>query len=219
MRKFSLTVLLLITIITYSRAQIMGFGHHWEEGCYYDINGNKTCGLISEYIRAQSIFEADRNFLFKKDKDDKRVKIYAKNTKSFVVGKDSFVVSNSQILDETPYLQVAIDKPLKLFIARLPRQTPGFGMGMPIGVLTATMAVSFSYTKNKYYYGADQDSIFQVKRKDFIEVMCKIMADKPNVVAKIKDKTYRFGDLDDLLVFYLTGTEPAAQPENDHPNG
>jgi hypothetical protein len=220
MPKFLITVLLLITIDFNSEAQVMGFGHHWEDGCYYDASGVKTCGLISEYIRAQSLFDGDRHFLFKKDKDDKRVKIYAKDTKAFVVGKDSFVVSNSDILNETPYLQVVIDKPLKLFVARLPRQT-GFGVGIPgSGLVTMAVGLSFSYTKNKYYYGTDQDKIEPVNRKEFIETMSKLMADNPSVVAKIKDKTYRYGDLDDLVEFYLRGddklTHPAYNPNEHH---
>jgi hypothetical protein len=219
MRKFLITLLLLITIATHSHAQFMGFGHHWENGCYYDTSGIKTCGLISEYIREQSIFDGERHFLFKKDSADKRVKIYAKATKAFVVGKDSFVVSNSDILHETPYLQVVINKPLKLFVARLPRSV-GMGVGFPAGsIITMTVGMSISYTKNKYYYGTDQNKIEPINRKEFIETMSKLMADNPNVVAKIQDKTYRYGDLDELVEFYLHGIDTLTRPPynpNEH---
>jgi len=212
------TILLLCFLIvtTAVKAQFMGFGHHWVAGCYYDLEGKKTTGLLSEYIKEPSLFDGpEKYFLFKENKDSAKIKVLAKNVRSFVAERDSFVISNSKILNETPFIQVIIDKQTKLYVARLPRQTPGFGVMSGAGAIVTSIGVSFSYTKNKYYYGESPDSITQVKRKNFVEVMSKIMADKPEAVAKIKNETFTFGYIDNLIDFYLTGKMPKQDDEND----
>ncbi|WPU94176.1 hypothetical protein SNE25_01385 [Mucilaginibacter sabulilitoris] len=46
-----------------------------------------------------------------------------------------------------------------------------------------------------------------MKKKDFIAVMSKIMESKPEVVERIKNKTYHYRDMNELAGFYKTGVE------------
>jgi len=62
-----------------------------------------------------------------------------------------------------------------------------------------------------YFYGEDPDSVTLIKHKNFIDVMSIILAAKPKLVAKIKDKTYTLGWMDEILEFYNTGKEPQKQ--------
>jgi hypothetical protein len=81
-------------------------------------------------------------------------------------------------------------------------------LGTSIGFLSIAGETSFPYTKEKYYYGNNPDNLTELTRKDFMNVMSRVMADKPEVVAKIQKKDYRYGDMKDLLVYYYTGKEP-----------
>jgi len=204
MLKITLPLLLiLLFFVDIANAQ------KWQPGYFYDNDGNKNVGFIANYINDEYIRDPNqKSFLFKAGPNDNYSKIFAGNITSFVVAQDSFVVSDSRILNETPFLQVATNGPLKLYIARLPRHTPEFGLGTQIGFLSIGGATSFPYTKNKYYYGNNPDNITELTRKDFIDVMSRVMADKPEVVKKIQDKDYRYGDMNDLLVYYMTGKEP-----------
>jgi len=208
MRKILLPIFFLAIINTFTHAQADD-DKHWQPGCYYDNDGVKNTGFITYYINEEfANSPAQKFFLFKRNPNEIGVKVFAGNITSFVVARDSFVVSDSRILNETPFIQVAVNNPLKLYVARLPRHTPEFGLGTSIGFLSIAGETSFPYTKNKYYYGNNPDNLTLLTRKDFIDVMSKIMADKPEVVEKIQKKDYRYGDMDDLLVYYLTGKEP-----------
>ncbi len=219
MRKFFLSLCMTVFLFTFAKAQFMGFGHNWVPGYFYDLNGKKNMGLLADYIKERSLFDGpDKFFLYKKDKDADKIKELAKNVRSFVVEKDSFVVSNSDILEETPFLDVAIDHPLKLYATRLPRHVSVMGPVGAVGPILLSAGVSFSYTTNKYYFGTSPDSITALSRKNFIEIMSKIMADKPEIVGKIQDRTYRYSDIDDLLVLYITGKQPVNDTSNSGEN-
>jgi hypothetical protein len=84
--------------------------------------------------------------------------------------------------------------------------TGGFAgnVGMGVGVGTSVGGG----VKTTYYYGISPDKVTKLEKKQFIEVMSIILADKPDVVAKIKDKTFRYGDMDDLINYYKTGQMP-----------
>jgi hypothetical protein len=208
MRKILLSILFLTVIHLFANAQADD-DKHWQPGYYYDNDGIKNTGFITYYINEEfANSPAQKFFLFKRNPKDIGTRVFAGNITSFVVARDSFVVSDSKILNETPFIQVAINSPLKLYVARLPRHTPDFGLGTSIGFLSVAGEMSFPYTKNKYYYGNNPDNLTQLTRKDFIDVMSRIMADKPEVVEKIQKKDYRYGDMNNLLVYYLTGKEP-----------
>jgi hypothetical protein len=42
------------------------------------------------------------------------------------------------------------------------------------------------------------------------------MADKPEIADRVKNKTYRYGDIKELIVYYQTGVAPGynVKPEN-----
>jgi hypothetical protein len=85
-------------------------------------------------------------------------------------------------------------------------------VGNPAMIGTAMMytaGFAFSGNKNVYYYGSDADALTKLEKKQFIEVMSKLMADKPEVVVKIQDKTFKYGKLKSCL----TIIKPVSYPE------
>ena len=108
---------------------------------------------------------------------------------------------------------VSVDNTTKLFAVKTAKNgfplmlnTGGGGVNFGVGMGIATTVGGG--TRTTYYYGSNQDKVTKLEKKQFMEVMSNIMADKPEVVAKIKDKTFRYGDMEDLLTFYRTGQMP-----------
>jgi hypothetical protein len=189
----------------------------WQPGHFYGTDGTINSGFIADYIAPPNGPDPDRQFfLFKRNPNDEPMRVFAANITSFIVARDSFVVSDSKLLTETPFVKVVGNGPLKLYITSLPRQTPTFGLGGSIGFLSVAGASSFPYTKNKYYYGHDPDNLTELSRKDFTDVVSSVMADKPEIAEKVKNKTYRYGDIKELIVYYQTGVAPGynVKPEN-----
>jgi hypothetical protein len=209
MRKILLSIFFLAVVHISAHAQADN-SKHWQPGYYYDNDNIKHTGFISYFVNEEYANSAAQKFFLFRDNatDEVGRRIFAGNITSFVVARDSFVVSDAHVLNETPFLQVAVNNPLKLYIARVRRHSPEFGVGTSIGFLSIAGETSFPYTKEKYYYGKTPDNLTELTRKDFINVMSQVMSDKPEVVAKIQKKDYRYGDMKDLLVYYNTGKEP-----------
>lgn len=76
------------------------------------------------------------------------------------------------------------------------------------------VGVGFTYVKSEYYFSDDPDNIIELTKKNFIEIMSKIMSEKPELIERIKDKRLRIGDMDAVFYFYKYGLmPPAAAPD------
>ena len=191
----SILLLLLFLIITAeSKAQL--FSGRFGPGYYYTIDGQKVVGKIDRNADLYWEDPKNRYLLFKPDFQERQVDY--KGIRSFVVDKDSFTVSHTEFLA----YRVLLNTPVKLYSYF---KWPPFAYGRVYPVKETT-----------YLYGSSPDDVTFVTRENFIEVMSMIMADKPNVVAKIKDKTYRLAWIDDLITYYQTGQMPGK--DNDKYN-
>ena len=207
MRKILLSILLLVMCLA-ANAQTAGLATVWNKGYYYDNSGQKISGFLADYSHNVNVFHPnDDYFLFSKSDDTaynarESVKVFSKDIKSFVAGKDTFVVSNSDKIKKTPFLAVLVNNDLKLYAVEMWRGT-SFGL-VALATIATNNVLVMDYT---YYYGTDRDNLTKLTHKEFMDVMTKVMADKPNVVAKIQDKTYRYSDMKELLIYYKTGKE------------
>jgi hypothetical protein len=204
------TILLTLCIlsVTFSvNAQM--FGRKWVEGRVYDLNNKRFNGFIA-WTPPEPTFKSkiDDHLYFKDDKKKNEIEVRSSKIRSFVIGADSFVVSHNPQLATAPFVSVVIDKPIKLFVSYTTRSSPAGGIGMiPIGI-------SFNRQKGVYYFGADADFVTQLDKDNFVDAMSRIMSDKPEVVAKIADKTYKYRHRGELIKLYLTG-QTTDQTNND----
>jgi hypothetical protein len=202
-----LLVLCILSVTFSAKAQL--FGRDWSEGSYYDLSGKKITGLISWSVPSKSIFSGPGdNIFFKPNKEGKKVKIPSTQLTAFVMENDSFVISHHQDLAKAPFLAVMLNSAVKLYLSSTARASAPMMVGNPAMMGTAMMytaGFAFSGNKNVYYYGSDADALTKLEKKQFIEVMSKIMADKPEVVAKIQDKTFKYSKIEKLLDYYKTG--------------
>ncbi|MDT3405514.1 hypothetical protein [Mucilaginibacter terrae] len=195
MRTILLALCILGVTLT-SHAQSL-FGKTWIDGYYYDLTGKKVTGLISWSAPQKSLFSTEGDRIFFKEKEDaQKVKLLSKQISGFVMDKDSFVVSKHIDLKDFSFLSVVLNTPTKLYLSTI-----------AYSAITSNGMVSGGVLKN-YYYGPDPDNITKITRKNYIDVLSQLMADKPDVVAKIKDKKFRFGRIDDLVEYYQTGVIP-----------
>ena len=68
--------------------------------------------------------------------------------------------------------------------------------------------VGYSSSDTKYFYGEDPDHVTRLEKKNFIDIMSELLAGKPHVVKRVKDKTFKIGKIDELLYFYRTDNYP-----------
>lgn len=186
---------------TLSLAAQAQYGIHinnFKPGYYYTDTSKKIIGKIEKNTaEVYSDSPEDKYILFKTG--DEKTEIKFADIKSFVMDKDSFTISRKKLIA----YKVMVSGPVNLYsyVTFSGGYNPGFmgGSGMMMGG---------GYTQSKvthYFYGATPDSVVEIKRRNFIEGMSFVMASKPDVVAKIKDKTYTMGWLDELIELYTTG--------------
>lgn len=186
----------------------------WYEGRLYHTNGEIFDGLVSWTPPRKGEYEDGDMVLYKRDEMAETVPVPYYKINAFIMGGDSIVVSHNVLFKNSPFMTVVLDNSaLKLYTNKVMKNgiplminsggfSGGFGMGVGIGTSVG------GGVKTTYYYGKTADNVTKLEKKRFIDVMSELMADKPEVVAKIKDKTFRYGDMGDLVTFYLTGQLP-----------
>lgn len=200
-------LLLCIFSITFTaKAQL--FRKTWENGSYTDTAGHKFSGLIFYALPEASVFKGkgDRLF-FKINKDAAQQKIPSTLIRSFVISTDSFTVSHHPSLEKFPFLQVVIDHETKLYYSAITQSSiPVIGGGLVGGAIGA-VALS-GKGGSAYYFGPDENHLTTLVHKNYIEVMSKLMADKPEVVERIRHKKFPSKSTANLITYYHTGILP-----------
>jgi len=208
-----LFLLMLFLTAQSSFAQILG--RKYSQGTYYTIDGQKREGLIAYDFSPPSIFSSspDNKLFFKADSNAKREKIKASTMKSFIVTNkdtarvDSFVIvkklERSRIKYDFDFIQVIFDRgPIKLYNYRLQRQTGAGINGFGLAVI---------YYDNYYFFGENADDAVEMKRKNFKDVMSKMLADDPEIVNLIQNEKYSIGDMHEMLKAYYSHRLTAAK--------
>jgi hypothetical protein len=208
MRKI-LLLLCILSITLVAKAQFPSLinksisSYRWAEGVYYDSLGTKHSGFITWEI---PLIGNKLDYIgFKPAKKADNVKIYSTALRSFVIGEDSIVTSNNVLFKKSPFLRVLINNSdtTKLYEYLVAHRGGSGTMG-------AGISASINYTTSTYYYGTNPDNPTKLDKKNFIETMSHIMADKPEAVARIKNKKLRYGDMNYLLYFYKYDVMPPA---------
>jgi len=225
MRKI-LLLLCILSITICAKAQL--FGKSWKEGAYYDFTGVKHLGLVSWTPPQLSLTKGKGDKIyFKKDKKSNDAEIKSADLASFTMKIndetiDSFIVSKNEKFEKAPFLKVEIANGLKLYSWITEQHSSRMTMGGPGGITTpdgipllsvdrTTTGANLFGGKTTYFFGNDPENVTELNRKNFVETMSQIMANKPEAVARIKNKKLRYGDMDDLLYFYRYDMMPPAQ--------
>ena len=230
MRLPFLTGLFLLTALSAS-AQL-GL-NQWDDGYFYDANGKKVPGQIVVSPSGRSPQDSEGFILFRKDKGEEKEKLTASMVHSFVAGRDSFTVAHAPRTGvwtgrSIDFVKVLVNEPTKLYAttggaAGGRGMSPGirpslgigggsFGSGIG-GGLGINLGGGGGKSKPVYYYGDDPNSLTELRKDNFVEIMSEIMASQPEIVEKIKNKKYRYGNMDQLVLDFYRAKEASPKPQ------
>ena len=198
----------------------------WQPGSFTDIKGNKVTGLIRENPGNKGPIKDEGYIEFKDDSKANPYKLSASDLKSFMIGRDSFVVAHAPgnsnwSKKELDFVQVALDEETKLYVANVatgggggglgPRVQPEFGGGIGTGGYSGFgggVGINLGGGRGKgkvittFYYGTNTATMQQLTPINFKDVMSDIMGDEPDVVDKIQSGQFNIYNVDKLIAYF-----------------
>ena len=180
------------------------FINNWENGKYFTSEGLVIKGLISKEPKGNRPIKGEKYILFKADSNANKQWIPLSSLRSFIIFKgnddvfkvDSFTVSRSSYAENLGYVKVLINNHYKIYRGTI-RSTVAMMAGKAHITTNAQMDV--------YLFGTEPNNLTEITRGIFMDVMLMVMADKPEIVADIKKKEFKYGDMDELIQYYKTG--------------
>lgn len=220
----SLFILLFSTIACSASAQFGG-GNKWEDGYFYDAAGEKILGQIVANPSGKAPEQNEAFILFRTDKGADKEHLTASMVKSFVIGRDSFTVAHAPNSEDWPgksidFVKVLVNEPLKLYSVNgsgggglRPGFSPSIGIGGGSfgsamgGGLGISLGGGRGKGKSAYYYGDGPNSLTELKKDNFIPIMTEVMASEPEIVEKIKNKKYKYHNIEQLITDFNKAKE------------
>lgn len=218
--------ILIILFFLLAIVSVKSYGQKWMPGRFTDVKGNTETGLIR--VPGGKGPVKDEAFIeFKEDVKANPFQLSAGDLKSFVIGKDSFVVAHAPKNEtwtkkELDFVKVVLNEDIKLYVAGSGKGggsgfSPGFDIGTGIGTSSyggvgAGAGVSVpifgggdgggGYEKTSWYFGANTAEMKPLNNENFEDIMCDMMGDEPDVVEKIRRKVYVLGNIDKLVAYF-----------------
>ncbi len=196
----------------------------WQPGHFTDVKGNIESGFI-RFGSGKAPVKGEGFIEFKEEKKTEPFKLSASDLRSFVVGKDSFVVAHAPgnetwAKNEFDFVKVALDEDIKLYAAGGVKTGGGHGIGFAPEIGTGIGTGGYgggvgggisipiggggggSYEKLVYYYGDNTADMKRLNDQNFEDVMSDMMGDYPDVVDKIHAKVYVLENIDRLIAYF-----------------
>jgi hypothetical protein len=204
------------------------FGGKFDQGYYYDINGQKVEGLINDNTSGKGPLPNEGYIFFKENDKAEKQKLSASMVHGFVVGVDSFIVAHAPRLGgwskyELDFLRVVINDSTKLYTIYggdrgkegrggvRPSVSTGLGigggygggLGMGLSLGSGLFGGGGGGSSHAiYYYGSGVGDMVEINKQNFVAAMSEVLAAEPEAVKKVIDKKYKLGDMDALLKYY-----------------
>jgi len=199
----------------------------WQPGSFTDIKGNKVTGLVRENPTNKCPIKDEGYIEFKDDSKANPYKLSASDLKSFMIGRDSFVVAHAPgnsnwSKKELDFVQVALDEETKLYVANVATGSGGGGLGSRVqpefgggigtggyggfgggvGINLGGGGGGRGKVITTFYYGANTATMQQLTPINFKDVMSDIMGDQPDVVDKIQSGQFNINNVDKLIAYF-----------------
>jgi hypothetical protein len=209
---FSVFMLLVVSVKAQS----------WQSGYFYDVKGIKSTGLIRVDPRGKGPIKGEGYIEYKEDKKAPTMRLSASDLRSFVAGRDSFVVAAVPQQGWSEYdmdfVRVVIDAPIRLFAAAGSTGGGGLGIHPDVGVGIGTggygggfgggISIPIGGGRNRgsskmlYFYGANTAEMKLITNENFIDIMSEVMGDEADVVEKIQTKKFSLNSMDKLIAYF-----------------
>jgi len=215
-----LIILFFLQIIVSVKSQ----AQKWMPGHFTTVNDSIGTGFIRIDPSGKGIIKDEGFIEFKTDKKAKSFKISAGNIKSFVIGRDSFIVAHAPKNEtwrgkELDFVEVVLDDDIKIYAGyggNSGSSGNGFsvgiglggGFGIPIGRnfgmgIGGGLEVPLFGNGNDeglaWYYGEDTAHLFRFTEENFEDITSNIMGDEPDIVEKIHSKFYNLSNINKLI--------------------
>ncbi len=200
----------------------------WQFGHYTDVKGNTDSGQIRVNPRSHGPIPNEGYIEFRKNKKANLMIISAGDLKTFVTGKDSFVVAHPPLNEawtshDLDFVEVIINEDVKLYAARVNgsnQNRVGFGPEVGIGVgtgfggggfgggvgggISIPLGLIFGGGKDVFifYFGANTTEMHALTYRNFEDEMSDIVSDYPALVDKIHQRKYTLQNIDKLIADY-----------------
>jgi len=199
----------------------------WQPGSFTDIKGNKVTGLVRENPTNKGPIKDEGYIEFKDDSKANPYKLSASDLKSFMIGRDSFVVAHAPgnsnwSKKELDFVQVALDEETKLYVANVATGSGGGGLGSRVqpefgggigtggyggfgggvGINLGGGGGGRGKVITTFYYGANTATMQQLTPINFKDVMSDIMGDEPDVVDMIQSGQFNINNVDKLIAHF-----------------
>lgn len=209
----------------------------WQPGNFVDVKGNRSAGFIKVNPSGKGPIKDEGFIGFKDTEKSNPYKLSASDLTSFVAGKDSFVVAHpprdeTWSKEETDFVNVVLDEPLKLYMAKggkggggkgvrfSPGVSAGYGSGGYGGGLGGGLGISLGggggsgggSSKTVFYYGETAADLKRVTDENFEDIMVEIMGDEPDVVDSIKEHKYNLRSMDKLVEYFRSIQRAHSKP-------
>jgi len=220
----SILIILFFTLIAVSAKS-----QKWQQGSFTDIKGNKVNGLINNNPSGKGPIKDEGFIEFRDNEKSSPYKLSASDLKSFMVGRDSFVVAHAPhnetwTKQELDFVKVELDEETKLYVAVVgtvtgaergigvhPTGGVGYGTGGYGGGASAGVAINLGGGGSRqgkvqvtYYYGPNTAQMNQLTPNNFADVMSDIMGDEPEVVDKIRSGQFNLSNIQKLIAYFKT---------------
>jgi hypothetical protein len=208
---------MLIIVSVKSQAQ------KWQAGHFTDVKGNLETGLIRFNPPGKPPIKGEGFIEFREDTKANPFKLSASDLRSFVIGKDSFIVAHAPNNEywankELDFVLVAVDEDLKLYVAKEGGSgsrgigfepdigagvgTGGYGGGLGGGISIPIGGGGGGKEKTTWYFGANPAGMQRLTNENFEDIMTDMMGDYPDVVDKIHAKVYVLANIDRLVAYF-----------------
>lgn len=214
----------LTSIILFSLLGLGAFAQSWQSGHFYDKRGGKNTGFIRQNPPGKGPIKDESFIEFKAYEKDPVQMLSASDIRSYVAGRDSFIVAASLTDDwateRLDFVRVAVDAPIKLYMARVGNVsgrgkavrvnpavstgigTGGYGSGLGGGVAINIGRGGNGGTRIAYLYGESASRMQPITDQNFVDVMTEVMGDEPDVVEQIKNNKFNLRNIEQLIALF-----------------
>ncbi|RVU00662.1 hypothetical protein EOD41_11725 [Mucilaginibacter limnophilus] len=213
-------------ILFFLLAATAAYAQKWLPGSINDVKGNRETGFINPYPSGKGPNKHEAFIEFKTDEKMNPIKLSAGELRSFIAGKDSFVVAHppgngSWNGKELDFVKVVINEEIKLYQGKGAgggggfKIRPGFSGGVGLGSggyggVGGGLGVSMGGNGNRngekanvgYFFGANTAEMMEVSAVNFNDIMLDIMGDEPAVANEIRKNKFNLHNIESLIDFF-----------------
>ena len=220
------TSIFLLTLLCFVLAGISRtYAQKWQPGHFTDVKGNIETGFIWVKPSGKGPVKDEAFIEFRENDKENPYKLSASDLKSFVIGRDSFVVAGEPQTGNWQYgvdfVKVVLNGDAKLYVLKGGGGSgsgggiqPGFEGGVGAGTggygggIGAGVSIPIGHrggggsSRTVYYYGDNTAHMKELTPANFDDIMSDLMGDEPDVVQQIHEKKYTLNNIDKLVAYF-----------------